>query len=63
MVQYKEKVTLSEKSCPAHGVIVRCYGCCANGLRFDSHIAVFRLFSLLFSRLRLGVTFGVVLLG
>ena len=53
----KEKVTLSGKRCPAHGVMVRCYGCYANGWRFDSHFAVF--FSLLFSRFRLGVTFGV----
>ena len=44
MAQYKEKVTLSGKRCPAHGVMVRCYGCYANGLRFNSHLADFRFF-------------------
>jgi len=54
----KKKVTLSGTRCPAHGVMVGCYGCYANGWRFYSHLAVFRFFfSLLFFRLRLGVTF------
>jgi len=30
----KKKVTLSRKRCPAHGVMVMCYSCNANGFRF-----------------------------
>jgi len=38
--------------------MVRCHGCYANGWQFNSRLADFLLFfSLLFSRLRLGVTF------
>jgi len=60
MTQYKKKVTLSGTCCPARGVMVRCYSCYANGWQFDSCLANFLFFlSLLFSRLRLGVTFGV----
>jgi len=32
----KKKVTLSRTCCPGRVVMVRCYGCFANGLRFDS---------------------------
>jgi len=41
MTQYKEKVTLSGKYCPARGVMLGCYGCYANGWRFDSCFANF----------------------
>jgi len=40
----KEKVTLSRKCCPARCVMARCYGCNANGLRFDSCLADFLFF-------------------
>ena len=66
-IQYKEIGHLSGKRCPACatscgvttncGVIVRCYSCYANGLRFDSRLVDFCFFSLPFSRLRLGVMF------
>jgi len=42
MTQYQKKVTLSGKCCPARGVTVMCYGCYANGFRFNSHLADFR---------------------
>jgi len=42
MTQYKKKVTLSGKHCPARGVMVQCYGYYANGFRFDSHFADIR---------------------
>jgi len=38
----KKKVTLSGKRRPARDVTVLCYGCYANGFRFDSHLADFR---------------------
>ena len=44
MTQYKEKVTLSGTHYPARGVMVRSYGCYANGWRFNSHLAEFLLF-------------------
>jgi len=44
----KKKVTLSRTHCPAHGqvtvVMVRWYGYCVNGCRFDSHLADFFCF-------------------
>ena len=54
----KEKVILSGKRRPAYSVTVRCYGWYANGFQFDSDVAKlsFCFFSLLFFRLRLGVT-------
>jgi len=42
MTQYKQKGPLSRKRHPAHGVTLRCYGCYANGLQFDSRLANFR---------------------
>jgi len=62
----KKKVTLLRKRYPAHGVMVRCYACYANGFRFDFHLADFSFFFLCFFAgsakvLRLGV--GVVRLG
>jgi len=35
------------------------YGCYANGFRFDSHLADFRFFSLLFSSLRVNLQVSV----
>jgi len=52
-----EKVTLSAKRCPARGVMVRCYGYDANGLTLALSTFIF-FSSLLFSRLRFGVTLG-----
>ena len=40
-IQRKRLFCLSRKRCPARGVTVRCYGCYANGFRFDSHLADF----------------------
>ena len=39
-----KKVTLSGTHCPARGVMVRCYGCYANGWRFDSRLTDLHFF-------------------
>jgi len=57
LVLWHDVVTLSGKRHPARGVTVMRYGCYANGFRYDSHLVDFHFFSLLFFRLRLGVTF------
>jgi len=50
--------SLRQENAVLRGVMVRCYGCYANGLWFDSSFADFLLFfCLLFSRLHLSVTF------
>ena len=51
-IRYQQKkVILSGKRCPARGVMVMCYGCYDNGFQFDSYLADFCFFSLLFFRL------------
>jgi len=62
MSQNKEKGHFVKKTLSCWWCMVRCYGCYANGFRFDSHLADFRFvfflcFFLVFSRLHLGVTF------
>jgi len=52
----RKRPLLSGKRHPAHGVMVRCYGCYAYGFQFSSHLADFLFFFTIF-RLRLGVTF------
>ena len=54
----KKKVTLSGKCRPAWGATVMCYGCYANGFRFDSHLAdSLCFFFFAFFRFCLGVMF------
>ena len=55
----KKKVTLSGTRCPARGVIVKCYGCYANGCRFDSPSLFFFVF---FQALLRCYLYGLVLL-
>ena len=59
MAQHKEKVTLSGKRCPVHGVMVSCCGCYVNGLWFDSHFADSRFFFFAFFQAPLRCHFGV----
>ena len=40
----KKKVIWSRTRCPARGVMVRWCDCCANGCRFDFHLADFLMF-------------------
>ena len=56
LLNSNKRVSLSFKQRGSRGVMVRRYSCYGNGFRFDSQLADFSFFSLLFSGLRVAFT-------